>query len=168
MTDLDTLLVELRTAANAAPKDRLADYSYNIDHRLTEFWREATPKVILTLLDSEETLRRERAEAIAMVEVMAEALRDMLGGWKYIRESHGDLYGVGWDRAQNKAEEALALTPSAALALHDAGVLEKYAAQAYAAQLEAGAGSFASKVAKVVAESLSEEVARLRAEAGGG
>lgn len=37
-----------------------------------------------------------------------EALRDMLAGWKYIRCTHGDLYGVGWDRAQIKAEEALA------------------------------------------------------------
>ncbi len=35
------------------------------------------------------------------------ALEDMLSGWKYIREMHGDLYGVGWDRAQEKAEAAL-------------------------------------------------------------
>lgn len=42
-------------------------------------------------------------EALAL-----EALRDMLAGWKYIRDTHGDLYGVGWDRAQGKAEEALA------------------------------------------------------------
>jgi hypothetical protein len=38
---------------------------------------------------------------------MYEALRDMLAGWKYIRSFHGDLYGVGWDRAQGKAEAAL-------------------------------------------------------------
>jgi hypothetical protein len=37
-----------------------------------------------------------------------EALEDMLSGWKYIREVHGDLYGVGWDRAQEKAKAALA------------------------------------------------------------
>ena len=36
-----------------------------------------------------------------------EALEDMNCGWKYIRESHGDLYGVGWDRAQEKADEAI-------------------------------------------------------------
>lgn len=36
------------------------------------------------------------------------ALEDMLAGWKYIRESHGDLYGVGWDRAQDKATAAIA------------------------------------------------------------
>ena len=43
---------------------------------------------------------RERDEA-------REALRNMLSGWKYIRSVHGDLYGVGWDRAQSKAETAL-------------------------------------------------------------
>jgi hypothetical protein len=36
-----------------------------------------------------------------------EALRDMLSGWRYIRQVHGDLYGVGWDRSQIKAEKAL-------------------------------------------------------------
>lgn len=38
---------------------------------------------------------------------LLDALQDMLSGWKYIREKHGDLYGVGWDRAQNKAIEAI-------------------------------------------------------------
>ncbi|UOD28750.1 hypothetical protein INH39_25415 [Massilia violaceinigra] len=38
---------------------------------------------------------------------LVEALRDMLSGWRYIRQSHGDLYGVGWDRAENKASAAL-------------------------------------------------------------
>jgi len=36
-----------------------------------------------------------------------EALKDMNCGWGYIRESHGDLYGVGWDRAQEKADDAI-------------------------------------------------------------
>lgn len=40
---------------------------------------------------------------------LKEALSDMLSGWKYIREVHGDLYGVGWDRAQGKAEKLLSL-----------------------------------------------------------
>jgi hypothetical protein len=44
------------------------------------------------------------------VREMEEALQDMLAGWKYIREAHGDLYGVGWDRAQEKAEQALSAT----------------------------------------------------------
>jgi hypothetical protein len=38
---------------------------------------------------------------------LLEALQDMLSGWKYIREQHGDLYGVGWDRAQDKATAAI-------------------------------------------------------------
>lgn len=40
-------------------------------------------------------------------EELLEALQDMLSGWKYIREQHGDLYGVGWDRAQDKATAAI-------------------------------------------------------------
>lgn len=42
-----------------------------------------------------------------------ESQRDMLAGWKYIRDSHGDLYGVGWDRAQEKAEAAIAAAQAA-------------------------------------------------------
>lgn len=38
---------------------------------------------------------------------LVDALEDMLSGWRYIRHVHGDLYGVGWDRAQQKAEAAL-------------------------------------------------------------
>jgi hypothetical protein len=38
---------------------------------------------------------------------LRDALADMLSGWKYIRKHHGDLYGVGWDRAQAAAEAAL-------------------------------------------------------------
>ena len=45
-------------------------------------------------------LERERDEA-------REALSDMLSGWRYIRKTHGDLYGVGWNRAQKKAEKVL-------------------------------------------------------------
>ena len=48
------------------------------------------------------------AELEANVKTLREALIDMRSGWKYIRETHGDLYGVGWDRAQNKADAALA------------------------------------------------------------
>jgi hypothetical protein len=36
-----------------------------------------------------------------------EALTDMNSGWKYIRSTHGDLYGVGWDRADAKANDAI-------------------------------------------------------------
>lgn len=38
---------------------------------------------------------------------LLEALQDMLSGWQYIRKTHGDLYGVGWDRAEQKAKDAL-------------------------------------------------------------
>jgi hypothetical protein len=48
------------------------------------------------------------ARLIAAAPELLEALRDMYEGWKYIRRTHGDLYGVGWDRAQEKAEAALA------------------------------------------------------------
>lgn len=39
---------------------------------------------------------------------LLEALRDMYEGWKYIRSTHGDLYGVGWDRCDEKARAAIA------------------------------------------------------------
>ena len=48
------------------------------------------------------------AHLIAAAPDLLAALEDMLAGWKYIRESHGDLYGVGWDRAQDKATAAIA------------------------------------------------------------
>lgn len=47
------------------------------------------------------------AAAGRRIEKLEEALQDMLSGWRYIRATHGDLYGVGWDRAQSKAEAAL-------------------------------------------------------------
>ena len=46
----------------------------------------------------------------ARVRELEEALWDMLSGWRYIRGTHGDLHGVGWDRAQQKAEQALSAT----------------------------------------------------------
>ena len=38
------------------------------------------------------------------------ALKDMLSGWRYIRQypAHQSIYGVGWDRAQSAAESAIA------------------------------------------------------------
>jgi len=48
------------------------------------------------------------AHLIAAAPELYEALIDMFNGWQYIRQSHGDLYGVGWDRAEDKARAALA------------------------------------------------------------
>ena len=41
------------------------------------------------------------------------AMRDMLCGWKMIRDSGGEdkIYGIGWDRAQAKVEAALDKIP---------------------------------------------------------
>lgn len=36
-----------------------------------------------------------------------DSLKDFASGWAYIRDSHGDLYGVGWDRAQEKGRKAI-------------------------------------------------------------
>ena len=55
-----------------------------------------------------EALREGRSANPPLLAELIEALRDMNNGWKYIRSTHGDLYGVGWDRAQNKADAALA------------------------------------------------------------
>lgn len=47
------------------------------------------------------------AALISAAPDLLDALLDMLSGWIYIREVHGDMYGVGWDRAQEKAEFAI-------------------------------------------------------------
>lgn len=49
----------------------------------------------------------ERDAARVRVTRLEGALKDMLAGWRYIRETHGDLYGVGWDRAEKAATNAL-------------------------------------------------------------
>lgn len=45
---------------------------------------------------------------IASAPELLDALEDMLSGWRYIREVHGDLYGVSWDRAESAASAAIA------------------------------------------------------------
>jgi len=52
--------------------------------------------------------QKENAHLIASAPDLVLALEDLLSGWRYIRETHGDLYGVGWDRTQKKAEKAIA------------------------------------------------------------
>ena len=46
-------------------------------------------------------------ERIAENERLREALTDMLSDWRYIRDTYGDLAGVGWDRVEQKARNAL-------------------------------------------------------------
>jgi hypothetical protein len=58
--------------------------------------------------DEVEALKDKLAAANAEVEALRAALTDMYAGWKYIRSFHGDLYGVGWDRCDEKARAALA------------------------------------------------------------
>lgn len=54
-----------------------------------------------------ESVNDANAQLISAAPELLEALQDMLSGWEYIRSQHGDLYGVGWDRAQNKAKSAI-------------------------------------------------------------
>lgn len=45
--------------------------------------------------------------------MVLDALKDARSGWRCIREDHGDLYGIGWDRVEQKLTEAIArLSPS--------------------------------------------------------
>ena len=48
------------------------------------------------------------AAIIAAAPDLLAALKDMREGWRYIRQHHGDLYGVGWDRAEKAADAAIA------------------------------------------------------------
>ena len=43
----------------------------------------------------------------AEVARLREACSDALSGWRYIRATHGDLYGVGWSRVEEKLDAAL-------------------------------------------------------------
>lgn len=42
---------------------------------------------------------------------LEDALLDARSGMRYIRETHGNLYGVGFDRVEEKAEKALGAPP---------------------------------------------------------
>lgn len=53
-------------------------------------------------------VHRQNARLIAAAPELLAALEDMLFEWRYILASHGDLYGVGWDRAQFAAESSIA------------------------------------------------------------
>jgi len=52
-------------------------------------------------------LRAALATAEAERDHLREALTDMRAGWRYIRQQHGDLGGVGWQRCEDAASAAL-------------------------------------------------------------
>lgn len=56
----------------------------------------------------DDSINAANANLIAAAPDLYEALKDMLSGWRYIRETHGDLYGVGWERSETLAIKALA------------------------------------------------------------
>lgn len=49
----------------------------------------------------------ERDQLVDEVKALRDALRDCAGGLRYIRQSYGELYGVGFDRALGKADALL-------------------------------------------------------------
>ena len=76
---------------------------------------ECSPVSIASQREANERLTNElqiekqaREAAEARVVKLREALTDMRSGWRYIREFHGDLYGVAWDRCEQSATAALA------------------------------------------------------------
>lgn len=46
---------------------------------------------------------------LAEREVLLDAVKDSLSGYKYIEEVHGKLYGIGFERAIEKCEKAIQL-----------------------------------------------------------
>lgn len=62
------------------------------------------------------------------------AARDMLSGWKAIRNSGGEseIYGIGWDRAQSAVESALN-TPATTQAINE---IKAQGVDEFAAEME--------------------------------
>lgn len=56
------------------------------------------------------------ARLFAASPALCEAATDALAGWRYIRQHHGDLYGVEWDRVETALTAALAKANPATLA----------------------------------------------------
>lgn len=40
--------------------------------------------------------------------LLVDALKDARSGLRYVRQAHGELYGVGFDRVEEKCDAALA------------------------------------------------------------
>jgi hypothetical protein len=67
-------------------------------------WLESNKSIVVLgapIADRFREVEQQRDELLA-------ALEDMLSGWQYIREVYGDLRGVGFNRAENKAVAAIA------------------------------------------------------------
>lgn len=47
------------------------------------------------------------ARLIATAPDLLAAAKDALAGWRYIRATHGELYGVGWDRVEQALTAAI-------------------------------------------------------------
>ena len=47
------------------------------------------------------------ASALERAALSVDAMQDALAGWRYIRAAHVDLYGVGWDRVEEKLHQAI-------------------------------------------------------------
>ena len=82
-------------------------YTPMTDEELSRIWMLETGGLIESHRAIEQAVLA-RLNTDAERDALVDALEDMLNGWKYIRATHGDLYGVGWNRAQEKAESALA------------------------------------------------------------
>jgi hypothetical protein len=46
-------------------------------------------------------------KAAELITAYDAACNDALAGWRYIRQHHGDLYGVGWDRVEQALDAVL-------------------------------------------------------------
>ena len=90
-----TALMLLRAARPGDPEE---DLQFHLKATLGHLYCRWTTAEILAIAAAVDA--REKAAI--------DALKDLLSGWKYIRNNHGDLYGVGWDRAQQAGEAALA------------------------------------------------------------
>ena len=69
--------------------------------------KELTETSYETVFDGEKYTTKLVEPAKELTDEVKDALMDALSGWRYIRECHGDLYGVGWDRVQEKLEAIL-------------------------------------------------------------
>jgi len=75
-------------------QEKALEYSYQRAHR------NETQKDWVALLDSKEVIA-------AHVAKLEDALTDAVSGLRCIQQQKGDLYGIGFDRVEQKASELL-------------------------------------------------------------